>query len=256
MGEPLMARTRLGGRTPYALAARELLRDSLLDAVAELLHERPWDQITMGMVAARAGVSRQTLYKSFGSRADFAQAYVLREVDRFLAAVKETVEEHLEDPPGALSAAFDLFLKTAADDPFVRSILADDGSEGLLPLVTTHGRPMIERAVHGLAEIILAGWPIVDAGDANLLAEMLVRQAISHAGLPTSPTGMTAASLARLLGPFIDQILAGAAERAGAEPGLAEVAERAGAEPGLAEVAKGSGDRGPRAGRALKALSP
>jgi AcrR family transcriptional regulator len=208
-------RTRLGGRTPYALAARELLRDTLLDAVAELLQERPWDEITMGAVAGRAGVSRQTLYKAFGSRADFAQAYVLREVDRFLAAVSETVGEHLDDPPGALSAAFDLFLKTAAEDPFVRSILADDGSQGLLPLVTTHGRPMIERAVHGLAEIILAGWPIVGAEDANLLAEMLVRQAISHAGLPMSPTGMTAASLARLLGPFIHQALAEAAERAG-----------------------------------------
>lgn len=213
-----MGRSRLGSRTPYALAARELLRDSLLDAVAELLQERQWDEITMGAVAARAGVSRQTLYKSFGSRADFAQAYVLREVDRFLDGVRDTVARHLDDPPAALSGAFDLFLKTAAEDPFVRSILADDGSQGLLPLVTTHGRPMVERAVHGLATIILDGWPVVDPDDASLLAELLVRQAISHAGLPTSPTGMTATSLARVLGPFIEQVLAEALAGAGEHP--------------------------------------
>lgn len=231
-----MARSRLGSRAPYALAARELLRDSLLDAACELLEERAWDEITMGAVASRAGVSRQTLYKAFGSRADFAQEYVLREVDRFLEEVSRTVAEHVEDPAAALSAAFDLFLKTAAEDPFVRSIVADDGSQGLLPLVTTHGRPMIERAVHGLAEIILAGWPIVAAEDANLLAEILVRQAISHAGLPTSPTGMTAASLARLLGPFIREVLAeaaAAAERAAdgepAGPRLAAVGADGGA---------------------------
>lgn len=202
-----MVRGRLGSRAPYAIAARELLRESLLDAVAELLEERPWDEITMGDVARTAGVSRQTLYKAFGSRADFAQAYVLREVDRFLAAVEHVVGENLGDPATALSSAFDLFLRAAAADPFVKAILADDGSEGLLPLVTTHGRPTIERAVEGLARIIGSGWPQAPAEDANLLAEVLVRMAISHAGLPTSPTGMTAVSLARVLGPFIERVL-------------------------------------------------
>lgn len=224
-----MPRSRLGSRAPYALAARELLRNTLLDSVADLLHERPWHEITMADVAHAAGVSRQTLYKAFGSRADFAQAYVLREVDRFLEGVQSTVAEHLDDPAGALSASFELFLKTAAEDPFVRSVLADDGSEGLLPLVTTHGRPMIERAVHGLAGIILGGWPQVGANDANLLAELLVRQAISHAGLPTSPTGMTAASLARVLEPFIVKVLA----EGSARDGLGGAEHRARAVEGL-----------------------
>jgi AcrR family transcriptional regulator len=213
-----MGRPRLGSRAPYAIAARELLRNTLLDAVAELLGERPWHEITMGEVARAAGVSRQTLYKAFGSRADFAQAYVMREVDRFLEAVERTVNEHLDDPSAALAAAFDVFLENAAEDPFVRAILADDGSQGLLPLVTTHGRPMVERAVAGLAAIIARGWPQAPAEDANLLAEMLVRVAISHAGLPTSPAGMTAASIARLLGPYVERVLA-ASEPAGATSG-------------------------------------
>jgi AcrR family transcriptional regulator len=215
-----MTPAHLGSRAPYAIAARELLRDTLLDAVAALLEERPWHEITMGDIAHLAGVSRQTLYKAFGSRADFAQAYVMREVDRFLEAVRLTVEQHLDDPPAALAAAFDVFLKSAAEDPFVRAILADDGSQGLLPLVTTHGRPVIERAVDGLAAIIRSGWPQAPAEDADLLAELLVRVAISHAGLPTSPAGMTAASIARLLGPYVEQVLAEADAHGGSDARL------------------------------------
>jgi Bacterial Tetracyclin repressor, C-terminal domain len=43
--------------------------------------------------------------------------------------------------------------------------------------------------------------------DAQLLAECLVRLAISYAALPAGPTGMTAASVTTLLGPFIERVL-------------------------------------------------
>ena len=76
-------------RTPYAEAARELLRNTLLDAARDELERRGWAQITMADIAVAAGVSRQTLYKEFGSRDEFAQAFVMREVDRFLAAVEQ-----------------------------------------------------------------------------------------------------------------------------------------------------------------------
>ena len=75
-------------RTPYAEAARELLRKRCSTAPATSCERRSWAEITMGDIAAAAGVSRQTLYKEFGSREAFAQAFVMREVDRFLAAVE------------------------------------------------------------------------------------------------------------------------------------------------------------------------
>ena len=76
---------------PYRVAARQLLRDTLLDASRGLLADRPWAQITMSEVAQAAGVSRQTLYKEFGSRDEFAQAFVIREGARFLNAVEEAI---------------------------------------------------------------------------------------------------------------------------------------------------------------------
>jgi AcrR family transcriptional regulator len=198
-------------RTPYALAARELLRNTLLDAARDELERRDWAQITMADVAAAAGVSRQTLYKEFGSRDEFAQAFVMREGDRFLLAVEQAVREHLDDPATALAAGFDVFLTAAAEDPLVRTLLSSDQTYNLLPLITTQGEPVVARATEHLAAIICSGWPQVMPADAHLLAECLVRLAISYAALPAGPTGMTAASVTTLLGPYIERLLADAA---------------------------------------------
>jgi AcrR family transcriptional regulator len=198
-------------RIPYAEAARELLRETLLDGARDELQRRSWAQVTMGDIAAAAGVSRQTLYKEFGSRDEFAQAFVMREVDRFLAAVEVAVREHLDDPATALSAAFDVFLTAAAEDPLVRTLLSGEESYGLLALVTTQGEPVVAGATAHLSAIVLAGWPQVDPPDARLLAECLVRLAISYAALPAGPSAMTAASVTTLLGPYIERVLAGSA---------------------------------------------
>jgi AcrR family transcriptional regulator len=199
-------------RTPYALAARELLRNTLFDGARDELQRRPWAEITMADVAAAAGVSRQTLYKEFGSRDEFAQAFVMREVDRFLEAVEVAVREHLDDPAAALSAAFNVFLTAAAEDPLVRTLLTGDEAYSLLALVTTQGEHVVAGATERLSAIILSGWPTVNPADARLLAECLVRLAISYAALPAGPTGMTAASVTTLLGPFIERVLAEALE--------------------------------------------
>src|SRR4051812_34593606 len=71
-------------RTPYPEAARQLLRETLFGAARDQLESKAWSEITMSHIAAAAGVSRQTLYKEFGSRAEFAQAFVIHEGERFL----------------------------------------------------------------------------------------------------------------------------------------------------------------------------
>src|ERR1700690_4646804 len=106
-------------RTPYAEAARELLRETLLDGARDELERRNWAEITMGDIAAAAGVSRQTLYKEFGSRDEFAQAFVLREADGFIGAVEGALDAHLDDPRAALTAAFGLFLTAAPRGPLI-----------------------------------------------------------------------------------------------------------------------------------------
>lgn len=192
---------------PYPVAARELLRSTLLDAMRDQLATRDWAEVTMAEVARAAGVSRQTLYKAFGSRQEFAQAYVLREVDRFLEAVEAAVQAHVEEPARALSAAFGVFLAAAAEDPLVRAIVSGEGGSELLPLVTTQGQPVLEHATERLAHFLLEGWPTVAPEQAQLLAECVVRLAISYAALPGGPAGMGADSVATLLGPYVERIV-------------------------------------------------
>ncbi|HEY2705890.1 MAG TPA: TetR family transcriptional regulator [Candidatus Dormibacteraeota bacterium] len=194
-------------RPTYAEAARTLLRDTLLDAAGDLMRERGWAETTMADVAAAAGVSRQTLYHEFGSRNDFAQAYVLRETGRFVAAVEAAVTARAPDPRAALTAAFEVFLGAAAGHPLIRAIVSGDGNDGLLALVTTQGGPVLGLATNRLAALFTASWPQLEAARARLVADCVVRLAISHAALPGGPADATAATVGEVLGPYLEQVV-------------------------------------------------
>ncbi len=200
-------------QTPYPEAARALLRDTLLDAAGALLAQRPWSKVSMGEVARHAGVSRQTLYNELGGRPELAEAYVLREATRLLDGVREAITTHAGDPRLALHAAFERFLLAARETPMVRAIVADDGSDGLLPLVTTQGGAVIAMGTEGLTAVLLATWPGVAATDARRLADAIVRLAISHAARPGGPPAKVAADVAALLGPHVEAVVAAAPAR-------------------------------------------
>jgi AcrR family transcriptional regulator len=193
-------------RSPYPVAARELLRETLLDAALEEVRGRPWSEVTMADVARAAGVSRQTLYKEFGSRDAFVGALGLREADRFLAAVEEAVRENLDDPSRALAAAFEVFVEAAAANPLVRAVFRG-GSDELLELVTTRGGPLIDHAVERLEAVMRGGWSGASERDCHLLSEFLVRLGISYMTLPEDPARMTGEAIATVFGPYIERML-------------------------------------------------
>jgi AcrR family transcriptional regulator len=196
-------------RPSYADATRGLLRERLLDAADELLVESDWAAITMAAVARRAGVSRQTLYNEFGSRQEFAQAYVLREADRFLRSAEHAIADHRHDPEAALAAAFSGFLTAAADNPLVRAMVAGDPGSGLVALVTTRGGLVLGAASERLAAFFVATWPQLPDREARVTAECVVRLAISHALLPAASAEIAGGSVAALLGPYLEQLIAG-----------------------------------------------
>ncbi len=194
-------------RTPYPEAARQLLRETFFAAARDLIQERAWSQITMADVAGAAGVSRQTLYKEFGSRDEFAAAFVIHEGERFLDGVDAAVREHFDDPRAAIRAALETFLRSAGEDLMMRILLSDDGTGGMLPLVTTQGMPVVQWATARLTAVMEEGWPEAPPEKARLLAETLVRLAISHITAPIDPPETTAARTGELLGPFVDEAL-------------------------------------------------
>jgi AcrR family transcriptional regulator len=194
-------------RQSFADASRELLHDRVLDAVGELASQRPWPEVTMAEVALAAGVSRQTLYNAFGSRQEMAQAYVLREGDRFVAAVESAIRDAAPDARKALQGAVEIFLTAAETHPLISAIVASESGDELLPLLTTRGGPLVGEVTDRLAEIIGESWPGVPEREAAVVADCLARLAISHAALPADRPDRTAKAIAEVLGPYLDEVI-------------------------------------------------
>jgi AcrR family transcriptional regulator len=191
--------------TAYPVAAKQLLRDTLLDAADALLDDRPWAKISMGEVARRAGVSRQTLYNEFGGRREFAEAFVLREAERLMAGPELQIAHHADDARAAIAGAMRTFLEAAARNRLLQSMVSEP-DDGLLALVTTRDA-VLTTAVERLAALIERTWPGVDRAAARRLTEIVVRLGISHATLPTATPEQTARDLAAVLGPHLDELV-------------------------------------------------
>jgi AcrR family transcriptional regulator len=198
------------GRTPYQEAARALLRQTVFDAARDQLARQTWSEITMADIASGAGVSRQTLYNEFGNRNEFGFAFVIHEAERFMDDVEKAVLEHTDDPRAAVLAALEHFLRTAGEDPLISILLSDDGTGGMLPFVTTQGLPVVQWATARLTSVIEEGWPEAPEADVKLLAEALVRLAISYVTTPGESAEQAATAASQLLGPFIDKALGSA----------------------------------------------
>src|SRR5882757_8551013 len=132
-------------RIPYAEASRVLLRDSVLDAMRDLLLTRDWSAITLSDVARAAGISRQTIYNEFGSRQGLAQGYALRLADRLVDAVHASLEANVGNIYQSFLEGFRAFFVESASDPLVVSLLTGGAKPDLLQIITTDSAPIISR---------------------------------------------------------------------------------------------------------------
>jgi hypothetical protein len=69
--------------------------------------------------------------------------------------------------------------------------------------------PVVTWASARLSAVMRDGWPHASEHDAQLLAETLVRLAISYVTVPRGAPHDTATDAAALLGPYIERALAG-----------------------------------------------
>jgi AcrR family transcriptional regulator len=189
---------------PYAEAARALLRESVLDALGDLLRQQDWSAVTMSDVSRRAGVSRQTLYNEFGSRQGLAQGYALRLAMRLAGAVNDAIYAHVGDIHGALHAGFAAFFADSAADPMVVSLLTGEAKPELMRLVTVDSATIVLPASARLTESFANSWVRASEEDAAILARSIVRLAISYVSMPPESDHDVALDMARLLSPFVE----------------------------------------------------
>jgi AcrR family transcriptional regulator len=182
----------------YRDVARQRLRDTIIDAARELTIVHGWDNVRMAQVAAKTGVSRQTVYNEFDTKAGLAEALAQREAERFIAGVRASLFAHGGDVRAGAYAAILYVLRDAAGDPLIRSILAGtrDGPDALLPFLTTRAEKVLTSATAVLQEWALEHLPGIGAERRAFAAESIVRLVVSHMVLPTAPAEQTAGRLA------------------------------------------------------------
>jgi AcrR family transcriptional regulator len=192
-------------RIPYAEASRVLLRDSVLDAMRDLLLTRDWSAITLSDVARAAGISRQTIYNEFGSRQGLAQGYALRLADRLVDAIHAALDANVGNFFEAFLAGFRSFFAQSASDPLVISLLSGVAKPDLLQLITTDSAPIITRASARLSSALTTTWVATSDEDAGVLARAIVRLALSYVSMPPEADHDVARDLARLMTPFAER---------------------------------------------------
>jgi AcrR family transcriptional regulator len=192
-------------RVPYAEASRALLRDSVLDAMRDLLLTRDWSAITLADVARAAGISRQTIYNEFGSRQGLAQGYAVRLADRLVDAVDDAIYTNVGDIYAAFLQGFRAFFSESAADPLVISLLTGVAKPDLLQLITTDSAPIITRCSGRLTASFMHSWVRASEEDAGILARAIVRLAMSYVSMPPEADHDVAADLARLLTPAAER---------------------------------------------------
>lgn len=190
-------------RPTYAEASKALLRNTVLDAMRDLLADKDWAAITMADVATFSGVSRQTVYNEFRSRNGLAQAYALRLVDDFVALLSAAVTRNEDDVRGALREGFGDYFRTAADDPLIRSLLSGAAKPDLLRLITTDAGPLIESATRGLSETMRNSWLGLGDDDAERISRAASRMALSYVAMPPEGDRDVATDLAEVLAPAL-----------------------------------------------------
>ncbi len=186
-------------------------RDRIVEAAAAITTESGWSAVTMNKVATRAGVSRQTVYNEMGSKPGLGQAMVLRELDRFLAAVEEELDRY-DDLVEAIRAAAERILVMARENRLLDAVLAsahgvvsrgEPGSDNeLLPFLTTDAAPLITAATAVIAGRLPLRFPDTGLTDheAEVAIDSVVRLVLSHVMQPGSPPEKVADDIAWIVG--------------------------------------------------------
>jgi len=184
------------GRSPGGDRETPEIRNLLLEAAFRCAVRFGWARTRMADVAARAGVSRQTLYRHFQTKEGLASVLALREQDAFLDELREAFRSQ-ETIAEAVEAAVSMGLKRAESHPLLRQMFEDPDS-GVLPYVTTRALPLMKRGRALTAELIVELDPTIDPGTVELLADVLTREIFSHTLTPSEPIGVVAERLGRL----------------------------------------------------------
>ncbi|GGO00587.1 TetR family transcriptional regulator [Nocardia rhizosphaerihabitans] len=198
-----MANRNAHGALSFHGEIRTLLRERALDSARGLVCADGWSAVTMSDVAQEIGISRQALYREFGSRQALAEALVGREVDVFLSGVVEGLRGNPEDAVDGMVQAVRFALRFGINNALLQAILSEcDGQgNGLLPVLITDPETVFMRAIRAIGGVVREQYMSEFASDeaVDLSVEVLVRLTLSHLHQPRGRVDQAVAQIRRVL---------------------------------------------------------
>ncbi|HUG17137.1 MAG TPA: helix-turn-helix domain-containing protein [Thermomicrobiales bacterium] len=157
------------GKRGYQMVARAeaaaATAERIMDAAVELFLEQPSDQMRLDEVAARAGVTVQTVLRRFGSKEGLFSATVERESTRVR-------DERGQVAPGDVQGAIANLVEHYEElgDLVIRLLAEEDRMPGLR-MITDRGRALHRDWCQTVFEPFLA--PLADADRGRRLAQLV-----------------------------------------------------------------------------------
>lgn len=161
---------------------REVVRRRILDAAVDELVAHGWVGLTVASVAEAAGVRRQAVYETVGTKLDLGRAVVSREAGGYLAEVQRRIRAG-SDPVDALMDAVDYALTEGGRNRVLRVVLGLGGrppEPELLAMITADQQPILVPALALVQAAFLETFPAVDPALTGLTCDAGVRLTLSH----------------------------------------------------------------------------
>jgi AcrR family transcriptional regulator len=93
-------------------------RAAMIDAASRLLYMRGLDGIGVAELCATVGVSKETLYRHFGSKDGLVAAVLQARSEQLVAGLREAVAAAGDDPAAQLTAVFEVVGRRHAEATF------------------------------------------------------------------------------------------------------------------------------------------
>jgi AcrR family transcriptional regulator len=178
------------------------MRERVVAAAAELTLEEGWAGVTMGRLADRVGVSRQTVYNEVGSKPRLAEEMVLAELATFLEVVETAFDQHPTDLVAAIRAAARGVLELGEHNALLQAVVS--GTYGaateLLPLLTSRNDALVLTATDAVRRRVAAYQTGLEERRLDAVIDMVVRLLLSHVVHPTAAPAAAADDIAWITG--------------------------------------------------------
>jgi AcrR family transcriptional regulator len=161
--------------------------ERILDAALGDISDNGLRRFTVDRLAKRVGLSRVTIYRHFPGKEGIVEAVLLREMRAFMTQVGEVVGRYDRLDDRVVEGV--VFALTWLRQHALLQRLLRNEPELILPLLTTHGSPVIELGrdfITGFARSKTEEQIRLDSEQLNMLGEMLTRMVISLVLTPES----------------------------------------------------------------------